>query len=72
MSDKDRGLYGKYEVKRIGDYARKHEQCWYFVLDPTHDKYAAQALMAYAMACKEEYPLLANDLFDLALPDVDR
>lgn len=69
MSDQDRGLYAKYEVKRIGDYVRKHDNCWYFVLDTTHDKFAKHALVAYAIACQEEFPLLAKDLLDLVFKD---
>lgn len=67
MSDQDRGLYGKYKVERLNDETGKHDQCWFFVLDPIHDKFANQALMAYAMACREEYPQLAGDLIDLVL-----
>lgn len=67
MSDQDRGLYSKYKVERIGDETGKHDGCWYFVLDPIHDKFASHALMAYAMACRDEYPVLSQDLIDLVL-----
>lgn len=60
--DQDRGLYGKYIVIRKDDYSRKHDGCFYFVLDLDHDKFAAPALRAYAAACREEYPALAEDL----------
>jgi len=60
--DKYRGLYGKYRVERVSDPTGKHDNCWYFVLDPEHDPYALVALRAYADACREEYPTLAHDL----------
>jgi hypothetical protein len=62
MSDRDRGLYGKYYVERLEDHSGKHARCQYYVLDPTHDKFAIPALQAYADACEEEYPLLARDI----------
>mgnify|MGYP001609186171 FL=1 len=60
--DRRRGLYGKYRVARLNDPARKHGSCAYYVLDLQHDRFAAQALSAYAVACEAEYPLLADDL----------
>lgn len=60
--DKDKGLYGKYEVKRRNDPTGKHDNCDFFVLDLVHDEFAAPALKAYADACREEYPALAADL----------
>lgn len=66
MGDKMRGLYNKFVVTRIdgsSGYSMKHEDCEYFVLDMSHDPYASVALDAYATACKNEYPLLARDLF---------
>lgn len=65
MDDRETGLYGKYEVKRLGGTPGKHEDCFYFVLDTNHDRFAKQALMAYAMACREEYPQLSDDLIDI-------
>jgi hypothetical protein len=65
MGDRARGLYNKFIVQRAdGSDAPggKHHGCEYFVLDVTHDKYAAAALRAYAEACATEYPLLARDL----------
>jgi hypothetical protein len=59
------GLYHKYMVRRRdGRSARgeKHDGCEYFVLDLTHDKFAAPAVLAYAEACESEYPALAADL----------
>lgn len=62
--DRDRGLYGKYYVSRIGDETGKHEDCDYFVLDLVHDRHARMALLAYAASCQDEYPLLATDLIE--------
>jgi len=65
MGDKTRGLYGKFDIKRTdgkSEPGQKHDGCDYFVLDLTHDPFAFQALMAYAVACDKEYPLLAADL----------
>ena len=65
MDDKNRGLYGKFHVKRAdgsSDAGGKHEHCKYFVLDLTHDPFAIPALSAYADACKSEYPALCIDL----------
>jgi hypothetical protein len=60
-----RGLYGKYRVERTDGKSApgaKHHGCEYFVLDLTHDRFAREALTAYARACADEYPTLANDL----------
>lgn len=65
MSDKEQGLYNKYTVRRsdgTSEAGEKHEHCSYFVIDLNHDKYAKAALLAYAEACAEEFPLLAEDL----------
>lgn len=64
MSEDDtkRGLYAKYEVRRLDDPSGKHNECDYFVLDPKHDKFAKAALQAYADAAEAEYPLLADNL----------
>ena len=65
IDKKTTGLYKKFEVKRTdGTDARgmKHDGCEYFVLDLSHDIYAAPALRAYARACAEKYPALARDL----------
>ena len=66
-SDKDskRGVYRKYKITRTdGSHraGRKHEHCAYFVLDLTHDQYAIPALKAYAEACRESFPALADDI----------
>ena len=62
MNDKERGLYSKYVVNRIDDPTRKHAGCEYFVLDIDHDPYAIPALQAYAVACRNKYPVLAADI----------
>lgn len=65
MGDRTRGLFHKFNVYRTdgsSDAGRKHFGCDYFVLDCTHDKFASDAIAAYANACKAEYPLLAADL----------
>jgi hypothetical protein len=60
--DSTRGLYSKYQVERLSDPEGKHEDCWYFVLDPAHDPHALVALRAYAESARTEYPTLAADL----------
>ncbi|NDV21003.1 hypothetical protein GO013_16450 [Pseudodesulfovibrio sp. JC047] len=65
MSDNEKGLYEKFKVERTDGKSapgKKHENCDYFVIDMTHDKYAGTALKAYARACRKEYPTLADDL----------
>lgn len=65
MSDKECGLYKKFSVFRNDGSSlpgQKHHGCDYFVLDLTHDKFAALAPAAYADACENDYPLLASDL----------
>lgn len=65
MGDPNRGLYAKFDVQRTDgkDAAgEKHCGCDYFVLDLTHDKHAIPAIMAYIESCRQEYPLLAQDL----------
>ena len=60
--DQKQGLRRKYAVKRLKDKSGKHKNCKYFVLDLDHDKFARVALEAYAIACDEEFPLLAEDI----------
>ena len=65
MGDRNAGLYNKFTVQRTDGKSgegQKHESCEYFVLDLTHDEFAAPALRAYAMACRHEYPKLSHDL----------
>jgi hypothetical protein len=61
-TDQQRGMYGKYFVERLHDPEGKHEDCRFFVLDPVHDPYALTALKSYAMASRDEFPKLAEDL----------
>ena len=59
------GLYRKFDVRRVdGSDAKgkRHHGCSYFVLDVTHDPFAAAALDAYADACDQALPALAADL----------
>ena len=68
MSDYDRGLYNKFAVVRTDGSSEpggKHHKCNYFVLDLTHDKFAAVAIAEYARACRHEFPLLAVDLMNM-------
>lgn len=62
-TDFQKGLYPKYEVKRISDPEGKHDNCRYFVLDPVHDPLARFALRAYMVMAKHRgYGSLARDL----------
>lgn len=68
-SDKERGLYGKFNVSRIDGSSEpggRHHGCDYYVLDVDHDPHAGAALMAYADSCERDYPKLAADLRVLA------
>lgn len=70
MSDKQRGLYAKYEVKRLDGSSEpggKHENCFYFVLDCDHDPHAAKALHAYYQSCRKDFPFLAEDLLRILM-----
>jgi hypothetical protein len=66
MDKKDRGLFEKYRVIRIDGKdiypTDKHYDCRLFVLDITHDEHARVAALAYSNSCRDEYPLLADDL----------
>jgi hypothetical protein len=60
-----KGLFSKYRVERLdGESApgKKHDGCFYFVLDLTHDPHAIPAIAAYANSCVSTNPLLAADL----------
>ena len=64
-NDRDKGLYNKFTIIRNDGQSEpemKHHNCDYFVLDITHDKFAKNALIAYALACEGEYPQLARDI----------
>lgn len=68
MGDKTLGIYRKFDIIRTdgeSEAGRKHDGCDYFVLDLTHDKHTWAALEAYAKACAAEYPLLADDLYEM-------
>ena len=61
----DGPLIRKYDVSRTDGTdapGHKHDGCEYFVLDLTHDPYAAPALAAYAAACLRTHPRLASNL----------
>lgn len=60
--DRDKGIYEKYHVARLNDEAGKHNECEYFILDLVHDDHARAALLAYAISCKDEYPVLSAEL----------
>lgn len=65
MTDKTRGIYQKFEVTRTDGSSAiggKHESCFNFVLDCTHDPHAEAALKAYIASCRLDYPHLARDL----------
>lgn len=66
MSDRERGLYGKFRIERTDGKSangEKHDHCEYFVLDATHDPFALFALENYAVACEVGgYASLAADL----------
>lgn len=65
MSDTERGLYQKYFVSRTdgkSDPGEKHDGCEYFVLDLTHDPFAAAAIRAYAEKCQFTHTKLAHEL----------
>lgn len=66
MADKRSiGIYRKFKVIRTdgnSDPGKKHAGCAYFVLDLDHDPFAVPALRAYAEACREQFPALAQDL----------
>lgn len=65
IDQKATGLYKKFNVTRTDGSSEpggKHEYDDYFVLNLTTDKYALPAIAAYAKACANEFPVLANDL----------
>ena len=62
LSDEGRGLYRKHYVRKIDDPTGKHRNCFFFVLDLTHDPHAIPAARAYADSCRGRYPILAREL----------
>lgn len=74
MPKSQRGIYNKYIVRRADGSDKpggKHSGCKIFALDLDHDPYAYSAIIAYAQACKEQYPALAIDLFRQAKAMID-
>ena len=67
----EQGLFGKFHVSRLdGRDAPGGDRhgARYFVIDLDNDPHATPALRAYAEACEDDYPLLAQDL----LAQIDR
>ena len=68
----DGPLFNKFIVDRVDgameDPDSKHfgNNCWLFVLDISHDRYAPVAIAAYADACEATHPILAQALRDEA------
>ncbi|MCK9985648.1 MAG: hypothetical protein AzoDbin1_02120 [Azoarcus sp.] len=61
----DQGLFGKFHVSRIdGRDAPGGDRhgARYFVIDLDHDPHAKPALRAYAEACEDDFPQLAQDI----------
>ena len=61
----DGPIYRKFNVTRTDgehEQGKKHDGCAYWVLDVTHDPYAAAALQAYADACCVTHPTLGDDI----------
>jgi hypothetical protein len=64
--EKTLGLLPKYTVTRNNDPVGKHDDCKFFVLDPTHDPLAIGALIHYAEAANAAgYEALHGDLLRL-------
>lgn len=64
-SDKKPAAFDKYKVARADakdSPGCRHHGCEYFVLDITHDPFAVPALKAYAEACENDEPELANNI----------
>lgn len=69
------GLYKKYHVRRADGMegpGTKHNNCQYFVLDLSHDKYGITGALAYADACEAEFPILAQQLRQLCAQEEQR
>lgn len=67
--DSKKGLYRKFQVERTDGRSaegEKHHDCQYYVLDLDHDPFAKFALVAYANACRIQFPQLAEDLNEIA------
>ena len=67
VPSEQQGLFNKFLVRRVDGQDQpgcKHYRCRYFVLDVDHDKWAPDALGAYAVACRDEAPKLSEDLIE--------
>ena len=65
MNARQKGLYQKFNVSRTDGADQpggKHHAAEYFVLDLSDDPFAIPAIVAYAAACRADYPALAADL----------
>ena len=61
------GIYTKYYVRRTDGKdlpGEKHDGCFLFVLDVSHDPHALPAIQSYADSCQGDYPILAQELRD--------
>lgn len=56
----------RYRVQRLGDKTGKHKDCFFFVIDLSHDKHAPFVLRAYALAIESENYELASSLRNTA------
>ena len=67
MSQPDGPLTGKFHIERTDGRdaeGEKHAACKYFVLDLSHDPFAVDAILAYVESCRENYPILADSLYN--------
>jgi hypothetical protein len=65
VNQQQAGVYHKFNVSRTDgrdQLGGDRHGAEYFVLDVTHDKFAKPALAAYAAACRNDYPALADDM----------
>ena len=63
----DGPVYEKFRVERtdgLSAVGKRHHGCPYWVLDICHDPYAEPAVRAYAEACRETHPQLAESLLE--------
>ena len=66
MNARQQGLCQKFNVSRTDGSDQpgsKHYGAEYFVLDLSDDPFAIPAALAYAAACRADYPALADDLY---------
>ena len=72
LDDRKRGMYRKYFVRRLDDFAGKHKNCCYHVLDIDHDPHAIPALEAYADSAEADgFTELAADIRRIVKSRVD-